>query len=79
VVFVMYVPGNSKSWSCVVILVRHVYPHTVCGNLKTTLYLQCWFVVSQKPHVRVKWDKDSYWHGLGLVEKTLDLVESGLW
>ena len=78
-VIVMYVPGNSKSWSYVANLVRHVYPHTVRGNLKTTLYLQCRFVVSQKPHVRVKWDSDSCWHGLGLAEKTLGLVESGLW
>ena len=54
-VFGKYVSGNSKSWSCVVSLVRHMYPHTVYGNVKTTLYLQCWFVVRQKPCVRVKW------------------------
>jgi len=78
VVFVMYVSGNSKSWSCVVSLVRHVYPHTIRGNLKTTFYLQCRFVVSQKPRVSMKCDGDSYWHGLGIAKKALGLVESGL-
>ena len=56
---------------CNVSLIMHMYPHEVCGNLKTTFYLQCLFVSTCQSEV----DRDSYRHGLGSGDKTLYMVE----